>query len=59
MLKLFVDKDAQQTIAINPSLVKFVRETPIGTKVLFNDSSYVLIDEPFLEVIARLNERSK
>lgn len=59
MLKFFVDKDAQQTIAINPASVKFVRETPIGTKVLFADSSYVLIDEPFLEVVTRLNERSK
>jgi hypothetical protein len=59
MLKFFVDKDAQQTIAINPALVKFVRETSLGTKVLFSDGSYVLIDEPFLEVVSRLNERSK
>lgn len=59
MLKLFVDKDAQQTIAINPALVKFVRENSLGTKVYFGDGSYVLVDEPFLEVVARLNERSK
>jgi hypothetical protein len=59
MLKFFTDKDAHQTIAINPSLVKFVRETSLGTKVLFGDGSYVLVDEPFLEVVTRLNERSK
>jgi hypothetical protein len=59
MLKFFTDKDAQQTIAINPALVKFVREFTLGTKVMFADGSYVLVDEPFLDVVARLNERSK
>ena len=48
MLKFFVDKDAHQTIAINPLLVKFVRENSLGTKVYFGDGSYVLDDEPFL-----------
>ena len=59
MLKFFNDKDAQQSVAINPSLVKCIRETNVGSKIIFNDGSYVLVDEPFLEVVARLNERSK
>jgi hypothetical protein len=59
MLKFFTDKDAQQTVAVNPTSVKFVRETHLGSKIVFNDDKYVLVDEPFLEVVARLNERSK
>ena len=60
MLKFFTDKDAQQTVAVNPASVKFVRETHIGSKIVFIDGDkYVLVDEPFLEVVARLNERSK
>lgn len=59
MLKYFTDKDARQTVAVNPASVKFVRETTFGPKIVFNDGSYVIAEEPFLDVIAKLNERSK
>ena len=59
MLKFFVDKDTQQTIAVNPTSVRIVRDTPIGAKITFNDSGYVLVTDSFLEVVTRLNEKSR
>ena len=39
MLKYFVDKDTQQSVAINTDAVRFVREMAVGPKVVFNDGS--------------------
>ena len=57
MLKYFVDKDTQQSVAINPDAVRFVREMAVGPKVVFNDGSYVIVTEGFPETVAKLNEK--
>ena len=59
MLKMFIDKDTQQSVAINPNSVKFVRETPMGPKIVFNDGSYIIATDSYLEAIGRLNEKNK
>jgi hypothetical protein len=57
MFKHFVDKDAKQTVAINQNHVKYVRETDYGTKVIFIDGSYIVVDTNYLETVARLLEK--
>ena len=58
MLKFFTDKDTQQSVAVNPDSIRVVCDLGIGPKIVFIDSSYLVVTEPFLEVVARLNERS-
>ena len=57
MLKIFVEKDTNVSIAVNPENVKFVREFQGGAKIIFGDSSYVNVSESYLETISRLNEK--
>jgi hypothetical protein len=59
MLKTFIDKDTQQTIAVNPNSVKIVRDTPIGAKIIFNDSSYVIVTDSYPKVVERLSEKTR
>jgi hypothetical protein len=59
MLKYFVDKDTNQSIAVNPNAVKIVRDSPVGAKIVLNDGSYVIVTDSYLEVVARLNEKNK
>ena len=58
MLKLFVDKDANQAVAVNPAVVSFVRDTNNGTKIFFDDRTFLIVTDSFRVVIARLNERN-
>lgn len=57
MLKFFVDKDTQQSVAVNPESVKVVREVPMGPKIIFNDGSYIIVTDSYLETVSRLNEK--
>jgi hypothetical protein len=59
MFKNFIDKDTQQTIAVNPNSVKIVRDTPIGAKLFFIDSSYVIVTDSYSKVVERLSEKTK
>jgi hypothetical protein len=59
MLKTFIDKDTQQTIAVNPNSVKIVRDTPIGAKIIFIDSSYVIVTDSYSKVVERLSEKTR
>lgn len=59
MLKFFVDKDANQSVAVNPAAVSFVRDANNGTKIFFDDRTFLIVTDSFLDVIARLNERNK
>ena len=57
MLKYFVDKDTQQSVAVNPEAVRIVREMANGPKIVFNDGSYVIVTDSYLETVSRLNEK--
>lgn len=59
MLKYFVDKDTNQSVAVNPNAVKFVRDSPMGSKIVLSDGSYIIVTDSYLEVVARLNEKNK
>jgi hypothetical protein len=59
MFKNFIDKDTQQTIAVNPNSVRIVRDTPIGAKLIFVDSSYVIVTDSYIRVVERLSEKTK
>jgi hypothetical protein len=61
MLKVFLSKDTNQSVAINPSNVRLVHEMTngIGPKIIFNDGSYVVTKESYSEVVTRLNEKTK
>jgi hypothetical protein len=56
LFKYFTDKDTNTTVSVNPNRVKYVREMTIGTKIVFDDGSYILVDENFLSVSTRLSE---
>lgn len=56
MLKYFVEKETNQHIAVNPNSVMYVRDFPLGPKVVLHDGSYFILTETYLEVVARLNE---
>lgn len=56
LFKYFIDKDTNQSVSINPNRVKYVRETSYGTKVVFDDGSYLLVEEDFLGTATRLSE---
>jgi hypothetical protein len=57
MFKYFTDKDANQSVAINPQNVLCVKETGYGTKIIFNDGSYVTVVESQMETVTRLSEQ--
>lgn len=56
LFKYFKDKDSNTNISVNPNRVKYVRETEYGTKIIFDDGSYILVDEEFLSVSTRMSE---
>ena len=56
LFKYFIDKDTNQSVSINPNRVKYLRETPYGTKIIFDDGTFILIDEDFLSATTRLSE---
>lgn len=56
LFKYFIDKDTNQSVSINPNRVKYLRETSYGTKIIFDDGSYLLVDEDFLSATTRLSE---
>ena len=55
MLKMFTSPKGG-SIAVNPDLVIMVTEEDNGTMLKFSIGSQ-LVSEPYLEVIARLNEK--
>ena len=57
MFKYFTDKDTNQSVAINPQNVLCVKEIGHGTKIIFNDSSYVTVVESQMEAVTRLSEQ--
>jgi hypothetical protein len=57
MFKFFTDKETNQSIAINSNRVDYVRDHNLGTKIIFSDRSYLVVSDPYLETVARLNEK--
>jgi hypothetical protein len=57
MLRIFAEKETHASVAVNSETVKYVREFQGGTKIIFSDSSYVVVSEPYLETVSRLNEK--
>ncbi len=57
-LKFFTEYSTGCTLAINPPNVQTVREVSKGGCIVeFISGSDVRINEPFLEVVAKLNEK--
>jgi hypothetical protein len=57
MLKIFAEKESGASVAVNPETVRLVRDFQGGTKIIFTDSSYLNVNETYLETISRLNEK--
>jgi hypothetical protein len=57
MMKIFTEKDSNASVAVNSHSVRIVREFMGGTKIIFVDSSYIVVNDSYLEVISRLNEK--
>jgi hypothetical protein len=57
MLKIFTEKETNVSVAVNTETVRLVREYQGGTKIIFLDSSYISVNESYLETISRLNEK--
>ena len=56
LFKYFIDKDTKTSVSVNPNRVKYVREMAYGTKIVFDDGSYIMVDEDFLGTTTRLSE---
>lgn len=56
LFKYFIDKDTKTSVSVNPNRVKYVREMAYGTKIVFDDGSYITVDEDFLGTTTRLSE---
>jgi hypothetical protein len=56
MLKYFTDKETRTSYAVNPTSVKYVVDFGLGPKIVFNDGSYIIVMESYLDTVARLNE---
>lgn len=57
MMKIFTEKDTGASVAVNVHNVRLVREFSESTKIIFVDSSYVIVTDQYLEVVSRLNEK--
>jgi len=55
MFHYFVDKETNQSVAINRNRVKYVRDFGMGPKIVFDDGSYIIVSGQYLEVVAQLN----
>lgn len=56
-LKYFSEKESNASVAVNSDAVKYVREFQGATKIIFDDSSYLIVSDSYLEAVARLNEK--
>jgi hypothetical protein len=57
VLKIFTEKETGASVAVNSETVKYVREFQGATKIIFGDSTYLVVSDTYLETIARLNEK--
>lgn len=54
--KYFTNKDSNQSVAVNPDNVKYVKESPIGTTLVFDDGEYIVVTDGYMDVATRLSE---
>jgi len=54
--KYFIDKERQMSVAINPDEVYLVEDSPLGTRILFTNNSYILVTESYMMAVTRLSE---
>ena len=54
--KYFTNKDSGQSVAVNPDTVKYVKDTKIGTSLVFYDTEYLLLTDDYMDVVTRLSE---
>jgi hypothetical protein len=54
--KYFIDKEKNVSIAINPDEVYLVEDSPLGTRILFTNNSYVVVTENYMMAVTRLSE---
>jgi hypothetical protein len=49
--------ETKQSIALNAKNILYIRDAPVGTKVYFNDSSYVIVLDNYLHLFNSLNNQ--
>ena len=54
--KYFTNKDSGHSVAVNPDAVKYVKDSPIGTTLIFADAEYILVTDEYMQVVTRLSE---
>ena len=57
MLKYFTQKAFSRSIAINPDRVIFVEDLPNRTTIKLVENNEIEVNEDYMTVVARLNER--
>ena len=55
MLIFVQELDTHQSIAVNRSNILYVRDFPVGPKIVFIDGSYLIVNESYLELVSRLS----
>jgi uncharacterized protein YlzI (FlbEa/FlbD family) len=54
--KYFTNKDTGHSLAVNPDTVKYVKDVPVGTTLVFYDGEYIVVTDGYMEVATRLSE---
>lgn len=54
--KYFTNKDSGLSVAVNPDTVKYVKESPIGTTLVFEDGEFILVTDGYMDAATRLSE---
>jgi hypothetical protein len=55
MFIFVTEKDTGQSLAINKNKVLYIRDFSMGPKIVFGDSTYIIVDENYLGLVARFN----
>jgi hypothetical protein len=49
------EKDIGQSLAINKNKVLYIRDFPMGPKIVFEDGTYIIVNEDYLTLVSRFN----
>lgn len=57
LFKYFTEKETNNSIAINPNNVSFVKETTNGAIINFNNGNFVFVADDYMGTVTRLSEQ--
>jgi hypothetical protein len=55
MFIFVTEKDTDHSIAVNKNGVLYIRDFPMGPKIVFDDGTYIIVNEDYLTLVSRFN----